>query len=120
MRACRGVSALFSAPADLPNSSYKTRHGAEEGSLLYERDRISNSHSMIDGTLDQAYATRGSLAAQRGVLQQTTARLRSSAAQVPGLNTLITRINRRRRRDSVIMGLLIGACTLLLLWWISR
>ena len=68
----------------------------------------------------QAYATRGSLAAQRGVLQQTTARLRSSAAQVPGLNTLITRINRRRRRDSVIMGLLIGACTLLLLWWISR
>lgn len=52
MRACRGVSALFSAPADLPNSSYKTRHGAEEGSLLYERDRISNSHSMIDGTLE--------------------------------------------------------------------
>ncbi|PWN44259.1 V-snare-domain-containing protein [Ceraceosorus guamensis] len=97
-------------------SAYKSRQATAEASLLNERDRISNSHSMIDSSLEQAYATRANLAQQRSVIQNATSRLQSTAAQIPGLNTIITRINRRRKRDSVIMGCVLGACALLLLW----
>lgn len=44
----------------------------------------------------------------------------STAAQVPGLNSIITLIGRRRRRDSVIMGCLIGTLTVLLLMFTFR
>ncbi|CEH16089.1 v-snare protein [Ceraceosorus bombacis] len=97
-------------------SAYKSRQATAEASLLNERDRISNSHSMIDSSLEQAYATRANLAQQRSVIQNATSRLQSTAAQIPGLNTIITRINRRRKRDSIIMGCVLGACALLLLW----
>jgi Golgi SNAP receptor complex protein 1 len=39
-------------------------------------------------------------------------------AQVPALNSIIGMINSRRRRDSVIMGTVIGVCTLLLMWFL--
>lgn len=51
-------------------------------------------------------------------MQLTQSLLWSTAAQVPALNSIIGMINSRRRRDSVIMGSVIGVCTLLLLWFI--
>jgi Golgi SNAP receptor complex protein 1 len=36
-------------------------------------------------------------------------------SQMPGINTLITMIHSRRRRDSIIMGVVVGACVLLIL-----
>jgi Golgi SNAP receptor complex protein 1 len=44
----------------------------------------------------------------------------STAAQVPGINSIITLIARRRRRDSVIIACLIGSLTVLLLMFTFR
>ncbi|GAA5847420.1 hypothetical protein JCM5353_006433, partial [Sporobolomyces roseus] len=100
-------------------SAFKTQTGSSAtDKLLAERGRIDNSHRMADETLEQAYATRAEFAAQRSGLSQIQARMNGVAAQVPGLNSVIGMINSRRRRDSVIMGTVLGICTLALLFFI--
>ncbi|GAA6028023.1 hypothetical protein JCM8097_001835 [Rhodosporidiobolus ruineniae] len=100
-------------------SAFKTATGSSvTDALLAERGRIDNSHRMADDTLSQAYATRAEFAAQRSGLSQIQARMNGVASQVPGLNSVIGMINSRRRRDSVIMGSVMGVCTLLLLFFI--
>ena len=37
------------------------------------------------------------------------------AATMPGINNLVSMIKTRRRRDSVIMGLVIGVCIIIIL-----
>lgn len=39
----------------------------------------------------------------------------NAAAQVPGLNSILTMITRRRRRDTIILAVLIGVCVVILL-----
>ncbi|GAA6052712.1 hypothetical protein JCM3770_007187 [Rhodotorula araucariae] len=100
-------------------SAFKTATGSSvTDSLLAERGRIDNSHRMADETLEQAYATRAEFAAQRSGLSGIQARMNGVAAQVPGLNSVIGMIGSRRRRDSVIMGTVLGVCTLLLLFFV--
>lgn len=99
-------------------SAFKSATGASvTDSLLAERGRIDNSHRMADDTLSQAYATRAEFAAQRTSLSNIQSRMNGVAAQVPGLNSVIGMINSRRRRDSVIMGCVLGICTLFLLYF---
>ncbi|GAA5998264.1 Gos1p [Rhodotorula paludigena] len=100
-------------------SAFKTATGSSvTDSLLAERGKIDNSHRMADETLQQAYATRAEFAAQRTGLSGIQSRMNGVAAQVPGLNSVIGMINSRRRRDSVIMGTVLGVCTLLLLFFV--
>lgn len=100
-------------------NAYRAAHASDSDALLAERGRIDNSHSMMDRTLEQAYATRSEFADQRSTLEGIGTRMSGTAAQVPGLNSVITLIGRRRRRDSVIMGCLIGFLTVLLLMYTS-
>lgn len=60
------------------------------------------------------------MASQRSTLQDMTSRMSTTANQIPGLNNLIRLISRRRRRDSIIMGCVIGFCTVLLLMFMTR
>ncbi|KAJ9479315.1 Golgi SNAP receptor complex member 1 [Pseudozyma hubeiensis] len=101
-------------------NAYKAAHASDSDALLAERGRIDNSHSMIDRTLEQAYATRADFADQRSTLENISTRMTSTAAQVPGLNSIITLIGRRRRRDQWIISLLIGSLTFLLLMFTFR
>lgn len=39
-------------------------------------------------------------------------------AQIPALNSVISMISSRRNRDAVIMGSLIGVCSLFLIWYL--
>ncbi|EPQ30429.1 uncharacterized protein PFL1_01955 [Pseudozyma flocculosa PF-1] len=100
--------------------AYKAQHASDADALLAERGHIDNSHQMMDRTLEQAYATRAEFGEQRTALEGISSRMGGAATQVPGLNSVITMIGRRRRRDSVIMGVLIGTCTVLLLMFATR
>ncbi|CAO1623153.1 unnamed protein product [Sympodiomycopsis kandeliae] len=100
--------------------SYKASHASDQEALLAERGRLDNSHSMIDGTLEQAYATLTDFQQQRQILSNVSNRMNSTLSQIPALNGVMTMIGRRRRRDSVIMGIIIGTLTLLLLMYITR
>lgn len=101
------------------HSSYKAKYASDTDALLAERSRIDNSHSMIDSTLEQAYSTRSDLASQRDLLGSVASRMAHTAQSLPGVSGVITMIGRRRRRDSIIMGLVIGSCTFLILMYLT-
>ncbi|KAI4863752.1 V-snare-domain-containing protein [Hypoxylon rubiginosum] len=92
--------------------SYRANNpeAAEAEYMLDERNRVDNSHSMIDSVLSQAYATNESFIVQRETLASINRRITLAASQVPGLNTIIGKISARKRRDSFIMGGFIAFC----------
>lgn len=92
--------------------------GADEAEyMLQERGRIDESHTMMDGVLSQAYAINENFGLQRETLASINRRIVSAANQVPGMNALMTKIGSKRRRDAIILGVLIGVCVLLLLFF---
>jgi Golgi SNAP receptor complex protein 1 len=92
--------------------SYRANNpeAAEAEYMLDERNRIDNSHNMVDSVLSQAYATNESFNLQRETLASINRRITLAASQVPGLNTLIGKISARKRRDGFIMGGFIAFC----------
>ena len=73
------------------------------------------SQSVQALTNSQAYATREDFAQQRSMLARIDSRMGGVLSQMPGINSLITMIRTRRRRDTVILGVVVGGCTILLL-----
>uniref|UniRef100_A0A7N8YAY8 Golgi SNAP receptor complex member 1 n=1 Tax=Mastacembelus armatus TaxID=205130 RepID=A0A7N8YAY8_9TELE len=62
-----------------------------------------------------AMATKENMTSQRGILKSIQSRVNTLANRFPTINNLIQRINLRKRRDSLILGTVIGICTILLL-----
>ncbi|KAK2461423.1 hypothetical protein APHAL10511_005886 [Amanita phalloides] len=88
--------------------------------LLAERGRIDSSHSMTDDLLQQAYETRSEFSRQRSTLASVNSRMGHIIKTMPGVNNLVSMIRNRRRRDSIIMGLVIGVCIIILLSYLWR
>jgi len=84
-------------------------------SLLAERGRIDSSHQMIDATLDQARETRAEFGRQRSSLGAIQTRMIGVLNTVPGISGILTMIHNRRRRDTYIIGGLMGVCLFFLL-----
>ncbi|TCD64311.1 hypothetical protein EIP91_004258 [Steccherinum ochraceum] len=87
-------------------------------SLLAERGHIDNSHHMTDDMLAQAYETRAEFGRQRSTIAGINSRMQGVLSTIPGINSLVGMIKSRRRRDSIILGVIIGLCTILLLTYI--
>lgn len=83
--------------------------------LLAERGRIDSSHRMTDDILQQAYETRSEFSRQRSTLTSINGRMIHVISTMPGVNNLVSMIRTRRRRDSIIMGIVIGVCIITLL-----
>jgi len=90
---------------------------AEAEYMLQERGRIDNSHSVIDGVINQAYAINESFGVQRETLASINRRIVGAASQVPGINGLIGRIGAKKRRDGIILGSFIAFCVLMLFYF---
>lgn len=113
----RARANLLSAVRD-DIESYRTGGGgggeaAEADYMLDERARIDGTHNVADGVLAQAYAVRENFASQGEVLASINRRIVGAASQVPGINTLITRISAKKRRDGIVMGGFIAVCFLM-------
>jgi len=83
--------------------------------LLVERGRIDSSHQMMDATLDQARETRAEFGRQRSSLGAIQTRMVGVLNTVPGINGVLSMIHNRRRRDTYLIGGLIGICLFFLL-----
>jgi len=70
---------------------------------------------MVDETLEQAYETRADISRQRTSLGSIQTRMVGVLNTVPGINNVLSMIGKRRRRDSLIIGGLIGSCAFLIL-----
>ncbi|KIW06672.1 uncharacterized protein PV09_02378 [Verruconis gallopava] len=90
---------------------------AEAEYMLGERARIERSHGVADTVLAQAYAINDQFSAQRETLASINRRIVGAASQMPGINTLMSRISSKKRRDGIIMASFIAFCFLMLLWF---
>ncbi|XP_053562109.1 Golgi SNAP receptor complex member 1 isoform X1 [Bombina bombina] len=98
--------------------SYKTGSGVNNRRtelFLKEHEHLRSSDRLIEETISIAMATKENMTSQRGFLKSIQSRMNTLANRFPALNSLIQRINLRKRRDSLILGAVIGICTILLL-----
>jgi len=89
-------------------------------SLLAERSRIDGSHAIADEMLEQAFETRSEFSRQRHSLTAINTRMTSVISTIPGVNKLVSMISSRRRRDTIILGVVIGVCILIILTYAWR
>ncbi|XP_028937882.1 Golgi SNAP receptor complex member 1 isoform X2 [Ornithorhynchus anatinus] len=98
--------------------SYKSGSGVNNRRtelFLKEHDHLRNSDRLIEETISIAMATKENMTSQRGMLKSIQSKMNTLANRFPAVNSLIQRINLRKRRDSLILGGVIGICTILLL-----
>ncbi|XP_072231287.1 Golgi SNAP receptor complex member 1-like isoform X2 [Leuresthes tenuis] len=103
--------------------SYKSSSGVNNRRtelLLKESEHLRNSDSLIDSAISIAMATKENITFQRGTLKSIQTRVTTLANRFPAINGLIQKINLRKRRDSLILGGVIGVCTILLLLYTFR
>jgi len=74
-----------------------------------------SSDRLINDQISIAMETRDHLMTQRQAFKRIRTRFNDISNRFPAVNSLLQRINLRKRRDSVILGLVIGICTFLML-----
>ncbi|KAI7871611.1 rab-GTPase-TBC domain-containing protein [Spinellus fusiger] len=84
--------------------SFNAHQGDQNDYYLTERNRVESTHRMTDSLLEQAYTTRQDLSRQGRTLHQVNAHVTGVLGYVPGINTIISRIHTRRKRDTLIMA----------------
>lgn len=111
---------LFLIQSDI--SAHKQRNVSssatnEDDYILEERRRVDTANSFANSLLQRAYETRDELFSQRAYLQNATTRVQGTLQTIPGINVLVSRINTRRKRDTLIMGFVIAFCIILLFFF---
>lgn len=102
--------------------AYKNASGLNRRMDLYakETEHIRSSDRLIDDQISIAMETREHLVSQRLNLKRLQTRMHDLSSRFPMVNSLLQRINVRKRRDSIILGCLIGFCTFLIFLYTFR
>ncbi|XP_070572197.1 Golgi SNAP receptor complex member 1-like isoform X2 [Ptychodera flava] len=97
--------------------TYKSSSGLNRRTDLYlkENEHLRNSERLTDDTISVAMATKENLMSQRTTLKKISSSVGSIVNRFPIINSLVQRINLRKRRDSIILGSVIAVCVILLL-----
>ena len=85
--------------------------------LLKESEHVRNSERLIDDQISIAIEARDTLVNQRQTFKAIQTKLNDISNRFPMINNLIQKINLRKRRDAVIVAVVIGLCLTFLLWW---
>jgi len=109
---------LNSVQADISDFRENGKRGQAMDSLQREMEHTRNSERLLDEQISLALDTRESLFSQREVLKAVQTKLNDITNKFPMINNLVQRINFRKRRDTVILGLVIGLCLAAMLWYI--
>ncbi|KAL4711847.1 hypothetical protein ACJJTC_006016 [Scirpophaga incertulas] len=80
-----------------------------------EANHLHSSHILVDEQINIAMEAREHLTSQRQTFKRIQTRFNDITNRFPLLNSLMYRINARKRRDSLIIGIVVGICTFLLL-----
>ncbi|XP_077995428.1 Golgi SNAP receptor complex member 1-like isoform X2 [Glandiceps talaboti] len=97
--------------------TYKSSSGLNRRTDLYlkENEHIRNSDRLADDTISVAIAAKENLMSQRTTLKKISSGMSSILNRFPIINSLVQRINLRKRRDSIILGSVIAVCIILIL-----
>eukprot|EP01138_Halocafeteria_seosinensis_P011712 gb/GECG01011968.1/.p1 GENE.gb/GECG01011968.1/~~gb/GECG01011968.1/.p1 ORF type:complete len:272 (+),score=31.85 gb/GECG01011968.1/:1-816(+) len=93
---------------------------AGTNSLLRERNSLEQSTNLTDEVLSQAMETHSTLRRDRLGISNATSQLTTAVGKLPGVQTLIRRIQSRQTRDNTIIGLVIAFCISFMLWYVLR
>ncbi len=85
--------------------------------LLKESESARNSERLMDDQIAIAIETREALASQRAVFKAIQTKVNDLANRFPAVNSLVQKINMRKRKDSIIIGIVVGLCFTFLLWF---
>ncbi|KAL0818161.1 hypothetical protein ABMA28_008678 [Loxostege sticticalis] len=80
-----------------------------------EANHLHSSHILVDEQINIAMEAREHLTSQRQTFKRIQTRFNDITNRFPMLNSLMYRINARKRRDSLIVGIVVAVCTFLLL-----
>lgn len=86
--------------------------------LLRERNHIQNSLNATHSILAQASSIKEDLRTQGLSLTGIRGAVGNIMSNVPGINTLIEKIRRKRSRDDYILSFVIASCVLFILWYL--
>ncbi|KAJ2772784.1 protein transport protein gos1, partial [Coemansia nantahalensis] len=89
---------------------------ADRDRLVGERAQIDQAHTDIDMVLEQAFRVHHDLGEQRSIISGATARMVSVSERIPGINMLLGRIRSRKRREKVVLAVVITICASILLY----
>ncbi|KAK3775476.1 hypothetical protein RRG08_027232 [Elysia crispata] len=98
-------------------NAYKNSSGLNRRSdmFLKENEHIRNSERLVDEQINIAIATKENLQSQGKLLTSITQKVNTFANRFPVINSLVQRINMRKRRDSIIIAVVIAVCIILLI-----
>ncbi|CAH1984810.1 unnamed protein product [Acanthoscelides obtectus] len=82
---------------------------------LKENQHIHSSDRLVNDQISIAMETREHLTSQRQTLKKLQTRFNNISNRYPMISSLIQRINLKKRRDSIILGLVVSLCTILML-----
>jgi golgi SNAP receptor complex member 1 len=86
--------------------------------LLRERNHIHSSLNAVSSVLGQAEAVRSDLHGQGRSLRNTSGIMGQIAGNIPGLNTIVDAIRRRRSSDDKVVAAVIALCIFFTLWYV--
>jgi golgi SNAP receptor complex member 1 len=102
------------------DSGSNGRDGADPGMdhLMRERNHIGNSMNAASAVISQATEIHSDLRNQGLSLGRVQSSMGRIAGNIPGINTLVESIRRRRSRDDMIVAGAIATCILFTLWYL--
>jgi Golgi SNAP receptor complex protein 1 len=86
--------------------------------LLRERNHIGNSMNAAASVINQASEVRSELRSQGQSLQNSQSTMGRIMGNIPGINTIVERIRRKRSKDDMILAGVIASCILFTLWYL--
>ncbi|KAF4683047.1 GPN-loop GTPase 3 [Perkinsus olseni] len=92
-------------------------HDDDESNLLRERGGIEASIRAMDEMLSTASDTREKLEQQNNVFVKMKGKLGQIGSTIPGVDGLIRKIRARKRKEQIILGLTLGVCGCLTIWY---
>lgn len=94
---------------------YKTGANRRTEMYLKEHEHLKNSERAADEIIDMAMVTKENLGSQRRLFNNISGRVISLTNRFPVINSLVQKINVRKRRDTIILGFVISVCLILLI-----
>lgn len=87
---------------------------------LREMGHLNNSHKLIDNSLEMASMIKKDLSDQRRFLLNITSKVNAMANRFPLVNNVLQKIKVKKRKDSLVLGLVIAICFIILLLYMFR
>lgn len=98
-------------------ADYKNASGLNRRTELYlkEHEHARNSDKLLDEQISVAISTKENLQTQRQFFKQIQTRMNNMTSRLPLINSLMQRINIRKKKDSIVIGIVIAICLILII-----